>query len=60
MISGVVRTIDLPVTEEQLNSYSNGLLIQEAFPNLSATDREFIKTGITDDEWKNVFGPEAD
>lgn len=32
--------------------------IQQAFPNLSAADREFILTGITDEEWNQMFPPE--
>jgi hypothetical protein len=32
-------------------SYYGGLLLQDAFPALSADDREFIKTGITTAEW---------
>jgi hypothetical protein len=59
-VSGVVRTIDLPITEEQINNYNNGTLLQEAFPNLSPADREFFKSGITDEEWRNIFGPEED
>jgi hypothetical protein len=27
------------------------MLIQEAMPNLTPDEREFIKTGITNDEW---------
>jgi hypothetical protein len=33
--------------------YEEGVLLQNAFPNLSADDREFIKTGI--DNWDEVF-----
>jgi hypothetical protein len=56
-ISGKVRTKDLPVTQEQLDNYLfRDCLIQDAFPNLSAADREFIKTGITDEEWEELFG----
>lgn len=55
------RTLDLNVTQEQLDRYaSGGVLLQDAFPRLSAADREFIKTGITDDEWQKLFPPEAD
>ena len=32
-----------------------GLLIQEAFPELSDNAREFILTGATDDEWDEYF-----
>lgn len=59
MFSGIKRTRDLPVTEEQLQKYINGALIQDAFPNLSASDREFIMTGVTDDEWDAAF-PDAE
>ncbi len=35
-----------------------GALIQDAFPTLSADDREFIMTGITPEEWAEIFGEE--
>jgi len=55
--TGTTHTLWLPVTEEQLNAYYNGgLLLQDAFPHLSAGEREFIKTGVTDEEWKAAFG----
>jgi hypothetical protein len=55
-VSGIERTMDLPVTQEQLdNYYIKGALLQNAFPNLSPSDREFIKTGITDEEWNELF-----
>lgn len=31
-------------------------LIQNAFPNMNAEDREFLMTGITPDAWKEMFG----
>lgn len=54
--SGEVNTKEIDVTEEQLDKWSNGMLIQNAMPNLSADDREFIKTGITAEEWDHTFG----
>lgn len=57
MFSGRVHTLDLPITQRQLNLYYNdGALIQNAFPHLSNPDREFIKTGITAEEWLKEFG----
>ena len=56
MTTGITRTIDLNVTQEQLdNYYNNGFLLQDAFPHLSAGEREFIKTGITDEECDVLF-----
>jgi len=56
MFTGIERTLDLDITQEQINVYNNGAKIQDAFPHLSADDREFIMTGVTADEWDNVFG----
>ncbi len=60
MATGEVRTLDLPVTEEQIAAYAAGELIQNAFPHLSASEREFIKTGITDEEWDELFGSDEE
>ena len=35
-------------------------LIQDAFPQLSDDEREFIKTGITPAEWDEAFGEEEE
>jgi|ADurb_H2B_03_Slu_FD_contig_21_2767912_length_467_multi_5_in_0_out_0_1 hypothetical protein len=58
MMSGIVRTRDLPITAEQLIAWERGVHAQDAFPNLSAGDREFIMTGITDEEWDTLKEPE--
>ena len=50
------NTIDLNITPEQLAHYENDEeLIQNVFPNLSPEHREFIKTGITPEEWDATF-----
>ena len=55
-VSGITRSVDLDVTEEQMALFSlSQVAIQDCFPNLSADDREFIKTGITADEWETLF-----
>jgi hypothetical protein len=59
-LTGIPRILDLPVTQEQLIAYENGALLQNAFPHLSAADREFIKSGIVDEEWQTVFAEEKE
>jgi len=54
ILSGIERTLDINVTEEQLKAWEDGVLIQNAMPNISASEREFIKTGITDEEWDTL------
>jgi len=55
MVSGKVRTLDIDVTAAQYESWEKGELIQNAMPQLSADDREFIMTGITANEWDDTF-----
>lgn len=55
MLSGRERTKEINVTEEQLALWQGGMLIQNAMPHLTAGEREFIKTGITDEEWDSEF-----
>ena len=54
-VSGITRTLDIPVTEEQLEAWRNGELIQNAMPNLTANQREFLMTGIVQEEWDETF-----
>lgn len=57
LLSGQTRTIDIPVTEEQLIAWHvRGVHIQDAMPNLTADQREFLLTGITKEEWDAEFG----
>jgi len=58
--TGEVNSMILNVTEKQIDDYFEGKgYIQTIFPNLSAGEREFIKTGCTPDEWKKIFGEEG-
>ena len=56
-LTGEANCMDLDVTDAQLDLYDEfGVLLQDAFPNLTADEREFIKTGITPKEWDEYFG----
>jgi|TARA_R100001509_G_scaffold107878_1_gene64197 hypothetical protein len=54
-LSGNTNSMEIEVTQEQLSSWESGVLIQNAMPNLSADEREFIMTGITPEEWDSAF-----
>lgn len=58
--SGIVRTMELNVTEQQIADWLDGALIQDAMPQLTLAEREFIKTGITEDEWAEIFPDEEE
>lgn len=46
--TGRITTKDLPITQDELNRWEAGEMVQNVWPNLSADDREFIISGITD------------
>ena len=56
--TGKINTTEIAVTEKQMADWKSGKLIQDAMPNLTADEREFIKTGITPDEWNETFDKE--
>ena len=41
--------------EKGLKEYNNGALIQNAFPFLSPNEREFLLTGLFEEEWDGLF-----
>lgn len=55
-VTGEENTLDIPVSEEQLQRWHDGHgLIQNIMPNLTDDEREFIMTGITADSWDEIF-----
>ena len=58
IITGIERTKDIPVTQEQLTEWEGGTLIQKVMPDLTPSQREFIMTGIIDSEWDTIIGGE--
>ena len=51
MLSGLENTMVLDITFEQYDAWRGGALIQDAMPNLTPDEREFLMTGITSEEW---------
>lgn len=51
-MTNTVNARDIDVTDDQLEAWQGGMLIQDAMPNLSPDDREFLMTGITPEEWE--------
>ena len=62
VLSGSTNTMELPCTREQLAEgycrYDGGDLLQNAFGFLNAEQRDFIKFGVTPEEWAAEFGKE--
>lgn len=60
VFSGKVSTRTLKIDPTQLLEWSLNprTPIQRIFPQLSDSDREFLMTGMTDEDWDEVMGPE--
>lgn len=58
--TGDQNIMDLDITEEQLDKWQRGALIQDAMPNLSREEREFLISGYTPEDWKELFGEEEE
>jgi hypothetical protein len=53
--TGVKRAMPLDITETQVYDWVNGASIQDAMPQLSDEECEFLMTGMTSDEWDSLF-----
>ena len=62
IITGKMHEMEIDITVQQLFDFMNGRsgLAQEAFPHLSAEEREFIISGIHPIEWNELFGNEEE
>jgi len=59
IISDIERTRDIDVTQEQLDRLAAGNeLPAKVLSNLSPADRDFIISGIVDQEWEDTL-PDA-
>lgn len=62
--SGKANTMTLNITPEAFREgqikREAGVLIQDAFPFLTPAEREFLLSGMTDQEWQDCFGNEEE
>lgn len=56
--TGEWNTMELPITRTQVQRWEEGMYAQDAFPSLTAEEREFLITGITPEEWDKHIGDE--
>ena len=54
-LTGEIATKEIDVTSAQIVSWERGELVQNAFPNSTPSEREFIKSGYTDFDWDEMF-----
>ena len=59
-LSGRISSMVLEMTEAQLYAWAvEGKPIQEAMPNLTPEEREFLITGSRSDEWDAMFSEDV-
>jgi hypothetical protein len=62
-VSGKEHEMDIPADPLKLLRWVKGDIdehVQDYFPELNADQREFLITGITPDEWDEIFKDEED
>tara|TARA_R110000765_G_scaffold14616_1_gene42616 strand:+ start:289 stop:510 length:222 start_codon:yes stop_codon:yes gene_type:complete len=55
-MTGLTNTMELDVTQQQIEQWEGGMLIQNAMPNLTPEERDFILFGATSSEWAVAYG----
>ena len=60
VITNKLNSMDITVTDEQIKKWQEGMMIQDAMPELSVDEREFLINGVTPEEWAKYMGEESD
>jgi len=58
IFTGKVSAVELNVTPEQIARWQGGELIQNAMPQLSTDEREFLISGLLPEEWDELMSEE--
>jgi hypothetical protein len=57
-VTGDMNEMTMPTTEARILDWMrNGTMIQDALPELSPDQREFLLTGFTPEDWDKTFPP---
>jgi hypothetical protein len=59
MVTGEINSMSIAVNVDDITSWRNGMLIQDAMPYLNAWEREFLISGMSIEEQKVFFDQEA-
>tara|TARA_R110000822_G_scaffold73771_10_gene177376 strand:+ start:745 stop:1059 length:315 start_codon:yes stop_codon:yes gene_type:complete len=55
-----VNTLDLNITQDQVDAWHAGGYIQEIMPHLSPDEREFLISGAAPGEWEKQFSHDGE
>jgi len=55
-VSGLLNTMSINATPKQYDIWMAGTLLQDAMPEATVDQREFLISGCTPTEWKSLFG----
>jgi hypothetical protein len=53
--TGKVNTMNLPITEEQIARWKRGAYAQDVWPDLTPSQREFLISGSTEEDWETYI-----
>jgi hypothetical protein len=55
-LTGELNSREIDICHSQIDAWERGMLIQDAMPDVSKDDREFIMSGSTPVDWDKMFG----
>jgi len=60
IVSGTESARDLPITSSEILRWQAGEFVQDVWPWMKSNDREFLISGMTDEEQEEIFGRQDD
>jgi hypothetical protein len=59
-LTKIENSMEIEVTSEQIDRWQNGENIHDVMPTLTHEEREFIRTGFTEEDWRYLFSSTED
>ena len=57
-LTGEDSTMEIDITQDMISRWQNGEYIQNVMPNLTPSEREFMISGNTPEDWDKMFPKE--
>ena len=55
ILTGKTHTLEIDITQEQIDAWQGGELIQRVMSHLGSDEREFLISGTTQAEWDEYY-----
>ncbi len=54
-LTGLENSMTLDITQDMIDDWKGGMIIQDAMPHIQPHEREFLISGLTQEDWDDMM-----